>query len=53
MERNGWSADKAFDEMKDYDFGWDFLHREFKQFVYGYQPGRVVVAVPAGEGASK
>ena len=25
--------------MKRYKFGWDFLHPEFKKFVYNYQPG--------------
>jgi hypothetical protein len=30
--------------MKDYRFGADFLHPEFKRFVYGYQaePARTV-----------
>jgi tyrosine-protein phosphatase SIW14 len=36
MTGEGWSADKAFAEMKQYKFGADFLHAEFKQFVYGY-----------------
>ena len=36
MTDEGWSADKAFAEMKQYTFGADFLHSEFKQFVYGY-----------------
>jgi protein tyrosine/serine phosphatase len=38
MEHDGWSASQAFNEMKRYKFGWDFLHPEFKQFVYKYQP---------------
>jgi hypothetical protein len=25
--------------MKAYDFGFDFLHSEFKRFVLRYQPG--------------
>jgi tyrosine-protein phosphatase SIW14 len=37
MNLGGWTADRAFEEMKDYDFGWDFLHPEFKRFVYGYR----------------
>jgi tyrosine-protein phosphatase SIW14 len=37
MTRDGWSADQAFAEMKHYKFGADFLHPEFKQFVYGYR----------------
>jgi tyrosine-protein phosphatase SIW14 len=36
MTKDRWTADQAFDEMKDYKFGWDFLHPEFKRFVYGY-----------------
>ena len=37
MERAGWTADQAFKEMKAYKFGLDFLHPEFKRFVYSYQ----------------
>jgi protein tyrosine/serine phosphatase len=36
MTQDGWTADQAFKEMKDYKFGADFLHPEFKKFVYGY-----------------
>ncbi len=32
----GWTADQAFQEMKLYKFGADFLHSEFKSFVYDY-----------------
>jgi protein tyrosine phosphatase (PTP) superfamily phosphohydrolase (DUF442 family) len=38
MSQEGWPSDRAFKEMKQYKFGADFLHPEFKQFVYGYQP---------------
>ena len=44
MTQHGWTADQAFKEMKEYKFGADFLHPEFKQFVYGY---RVAVAAQA------
>ena len=37
MTQNSWTAGQAFDEMKDYRFGSDFLHPEFKKFVYGYR----------------
>ena len=49
MTSEGWSADQAFKEMKQYNFGSDFLHPEFKQFVYSYhpQPARVATAVAA------
>jgi len=36
MTRDGWTADQAFKEMKAYKFGADFLHPEFKKFVYAY-----------------
>jgi tyrosine-protein phosphatase SIW14 len=32
-----WTADRAFAEMKRYKFGADFLHPEFKDFVYSYR----------------
>jgi protein tyrosine/serine phosphatase len=38
MTQESWSAEKAFQEMKQYRFGADFLHPEFKRFVYTYQP---------------
>jgi uncharacterized protein (TIGR01244 family) len=44
-----WSADQAFKEMKQYRFGADFLHSEFKDFVYAYHPPVAVAkAVDAG-----
>jgi protein tyrosine/serine phosphatase len=44
MTHDGWTADQAFKEMKQYKFGADFLHPEFKRFVYAY---RVEPARPA------
>ena len=38
MTVDGWNADQAFREMKQFNFGADFLHPEFKKFVYGYKP---------------
>jgi protein tyrosine/serine phosphatase len=38
ITENGWTADQAFKEMKQYKYGADFLHSEFKTFVYGYRP---------------
>jgi protein tyrosine/serine phosphatase len=38
MTNEGWTSDKAFSEMKRFKFGADFLHSEFKQFVYGFKP---------------
>ena len=34
--------------MKQYKFGPDFLHPEFKRFVYGYHPDQAVVAANGG-----
>lgn len=49
MSQDHWTADQAFKEMKRYKFGYDFLHPEFKRFVYGYRADAVAVAaaVPA------
>ncbi len=38
MAEEGWTADRAFKEMKQYRFGADFLHPEFKRFVNAYHP---------------
>ena len=46
MTQDGWSGDQAFQEMKQFKFGADFLHSEFKAFVYGYHP-EVASAAPA------
>jgi protein tyrosine/serine phosphatase len=53
MTHDGWSADRAFQEMKQYKFGADFLHAEFKQFVYGYRAADAPAAVPAPAVATK
>lgn len=49
MTNTGWTAEQAFNEMKQYKFGADVLHPEFKEFVYGYHPDatRTTVAVAA------
>ena len=36
ITQDSWTSDRAFQEMKQYKFGADFLHPEFKKFVYGY-----------------
>jgi tyrosine-protein phosphatase SIW14 len=43
MTGEGWSPVQAFSEMKQYKFGSDFLHREFKDFVLGF----TLAAAPA------
>jgi protein tyrosine/serine phosphatase len=37
MTNDDWSPDQAFTEMKHYKYGADFLHPEFKQFVYDFK----------------
>ncbi len=41
MTHDGWTGERAFNEMKQFKFGADFLHSEFKDFVYGYRPAVV------------
>ncbi len=48
MTEDGWTADQAFAEMKRYKFGADFLHPEFKRFVYGYRPALAVADASHG-----
>ncbi len=53
MTHDGWTSDRAFAEMKRYKFGADFLHPEFKAFVYSYRapsvvPKRALEATKAG-----
>jgi tyrosine-protein phosphatase SIW14 len=43
MTEDGWTADQAFAEMKRYNFGADYLHPEFKRFVYAYVAGTMPV----------
>ncbi len=40
MSDEGWTPDRAFAEMKQYKYGPDFLHPEFKTFVFGYHPAQ-------------
>jgi tyrosine-protein phosphatase SIW14 len=39
MTRDGWTADRAYDEMQKYGFGPAFLHATLKDFVYEYYGG--------------
>jgi protein tyrosine/serine phosphatase len=57
MTQDGWTSAQAFQEMKHYKFGADFLHPEFKAFVYGYRPeladaAPAQAAIPAMNGGS-
>lgn len=47
MTQDGWTAERAFKEMKQYRFGADFLHAEFKKFVYLFEAA-LVGAVQSG-----
>ena len=44
MTKDGLNGDQAFKEMKQYKYGPDFLHPEFKKFVYQYQPKTAAAA---------
>jgi tyrosine-protein phosphatase SIW14 len=49
MTSDKWTSDQAFREMKQYKFGADFLHPEFKRFVYAYRTEPAAPAsVPGG-----
>lgn len=48
INHDGWTPDQAFKEMKQFKFGADFLHAEFKQFVYGYPTALRAAAAAAG-----
>jgi tyrosine-protein phosphatase SIW14 len=47
ISHDGWNADRAFSEMKQYKFGADFLHSEFKTFVYNYRAPAATAAATA------
>jgi tyrosine-protein phosphatase SIW14 len=49
MTSDRWTAEQAFAEMKRFRFGADFLHPEFKQFVYAFH---MPTASPALSAAS-
>jgi protein-tyrosine phosphatase len=44
MATDGWTSDRAFREMKQYKFGFDFMHSEFKDFVFRYHPDKLAAA---------
>ena len=52
MTDEGWTPNQAFAEMKQYKFGADFLHSEFKDFVYSYhvEPAHVAASEAASKG---
>jgi protein tyrosine/serine phosphatase len=55
MASQQWTAEQAFKEMKQYKFGADFLHPEFKRFVYAYRvehPALLPAALPTATTAT-
>lgn len=42
MTKEGWTGERAFKEMKTYNYGPDFLHPEFKKFVYKYRAPEMI-----------
>ncbi|MEW6130020.1 MAG: dual specificity protein phosphatase family protein [Acidobacteriota bacterium] len=36
IEHDGWTADQAYEEMKQFDFGYGFGHGDLKDYVYNY-----------------
>jgi tyrosine-protein phosphatase SIW14 len=53
MSHDGWLPERAFAEMKQYKFGADFLHPEFKDFVYHYRPATAAPAEAAATASSR
>ena len=47
MTHDGISGEAAFQEMKQYKYGADFLHPEFKKFVQTYQVPKAAAAAAA------
>lgn len=45
MTKDGLTGEEAFKEMKQYKYGPDFLHPEFKKFVQKYEPKAATTAV--------
>jgi len=48
MMHDGFSGSQAFEEMKRFKFGPDFLHPEFKKFVQEFDARRTAVAITGG-----
>lgn len=48
MTRDGLSGEQAFREMKQFKYGPDFLHPEFKRFVYEFDAKRALAAANTG-----
>jgi tyrosine-protein phosphatase SIW14 len=44
MTQDRWTPDQAFKEMKKFKFGADFMHPEFKKFVYDFKDVAIAAA---------
>jgi protein tyrosine/serine phosphatase len=56
IEKDGWDASKAYDEMKKFDFGYGFGHGPLKEYVFDYYVNRDPkgdIAVTNASGNSK
>ena len=51
MEVDGWDVDRAYQEMKDYDFYTRFGHGCYKDYVYDYNRA-LKARVPQGSSAN-
>ena len=49
MTVDGWTNARAASEMKQFTFGADFLHPEFKKFVYAFRVAPAAPKAPAVE----
>lgn len=49
MTKDGISGAEAFSEMKRFNYGPDFLHPEFKKFVYSYEVKKPAAANGVGQ----
>ena len=49
MTKDGISGAEAFTEMKRFNYGPDFLHPEFKKFVYAYEVKKPAAANTSGQ----
>jgi len=48
MTKDGLNGEQAFNEMKQYKYGPDFLHPEFKKFVQTFKPKPAAAAAAGG-----
>jgi protein tyrosine/serine phosphatase len=53
MLEDKWTPEQAFQEMKSYKFGADFLHPEFKKFVLAFNPALAAAPILPAPRADK